>query len=209
MKRKYNKRVHVGTAQWWAGKTRHDPETGCVLYTGFRNKQGYSQVNWRPSGRILVHRLAYEQINGPIPHGHVVCHRCDTPNCVNPSHLFVGTQKDNLRDMFAKGRARPRGKTTQALTDFPTVSGRVDQTLSKSPIREQWLSDCHSTSYAPCRDDVAITDNLLSPPEATAQQQIRAILLGQCPELRALEPAPERLATVPTVAPSCQSEEAA
>ena len=205
MRRKYNKRVHVGTAQWWAGKTRLDEETGCVLYTGFTNKQGYSLVNQRPGNRkILVHRLAYEQVNGPIPEGHVICHRCDTPNCVNPSHLFAGTQKDNLRDMFAKGRGRPQGRATPALTDFPAVSARVNAALAKTLRREEWLTDCQNTSYTPCRDAVAMSGSWLPPVEPTERQQIRAILLGHRPRLRAAEPAPERLLTVATPASCCQ-----
>jgi hypothetical protein len=126
--RKYNKRVYVGTAEWWQKWTRYEPETGCVVFTGFANSQGYCLVH-RPGGgrndNMLVHRLAYEQVYGSISPGLVICHRCDVPNCVNPPHLFLGTQKDNLRDMFAKGRARPRGKETAPLTVFPAVSYRV------------------------------------------------------------------------------------
>ncbi len=51
-----------------------------------------------------AHRVAYELATGPIPEGMVVCHRCDTPACINPDHLFVGTQQDNIADMHRKGR---------------------------------------------------------------------------------------------------------
>ncbi len=121
-------RPKVGTAAWWQKWTRYEPETQCVFYTGYTRPDGYAQVYWN-RGRILVHRLAYEQANGPITSGLVVCHDCDTPRCVNPKHLVVGTQKDNLRDMFAKGRARPRGKATAPMTAFPSVSYRA-------PVRE-------------------------------------------------------------------------
>lgn len=51
-----------------------------------------------------AHRIAYMVFKGPIPGGMVVCHRCDTPKCVRPGHLFLGTKADNTRDMFKKGR---------------------------------------------------------------------------------------------------------
>ena len=51
------------------------------------------------------HRVAWSLVNGPIPKGMRVLHRCDNPPCCNPDHLFLGTDLDNIRDMWAKGRA--------------------------------------------------------------------------------------------------------
>ena len=80
-----------------------EPNTGCWLWIGAYLKSGYGRVG-RRSRR--AHRVSYAAFIGQIPDGQVVCHRCDTPACVNPAHLFLGTQEDNLRDMFAKGRNR-------------------------------------------------------------------------------------------------------
>lgn len=54
-----------------------------------------------------AHRWIFERLNGPVPESMVVRHTCDVPKCVNPSHLLVGTQLDNIRDMESRGRRRP------------------------------------------------------------------------------------------------------
>lgn len=64
---------------------------------------GYGQA--RVAGRhLLAHRLAWSFTHGPVPLGMFVLHKCDVRLCVNPNHLFLGTQADNVRDMIAKGR---------------------------------------------------------------------------------------------------------
>jgi hypothetical protein len=75
----------------------------CVEWQGARMARGYGRL--RVNGRqMLAHRVAWERANGPIPEGYVICHRCDNPPCVNVDHLFLGTQRDNVYDMCAKGR---------------------------------------------------------------------------------------------------------
>jgi hypothetical protein len=77
---------------------------GCLLWTGATTRRGYGQ--FYHEGRLkLAHRVLYAHTYGPIPPGLVVCHACDTPGCVNPAHLWVGTVADNQRDMAEKGRA--------------------------------------------------------------------------------------------------------
>lgn len=82
-----------------------EPMSGCWIWTGPMNSSGYGQVQHGKRGRKLAHRASWECFVGPIGHGLVVCHKCDNKLCVNPTHLFVGTQKDNIRDMDRKGRA--------------------------------------------------------------------------------------------------------
>ncbi len=173
----------VGQPDWWKDRTEFDEKTGCLLYTAYVRPDGYVQVNWK-GRRTLVHRVAFEIVYGPIPKGMKVCHGCDVTRCVNPLHLFLGTQKDNLRDMFAKGRARPRGNATPALTDFPAVSGRVDQTLAKALSREQWLSRWHSTSSTNYRDGALMLYGWRRVMNVPSTRPTQAVVLYKRPESR-------------------------
>jgi hypothetical protein len=76
----------------------------CLIWIGQKDPKGYGRL--RLNGKLQrAHRLMYELHNGPIEHGHVVLHSCDNPSCINPKHLSVGTQLENVHDMLAKGRA--------------------------------------------------------------------------------------------------------
>jgi hypothetical protein len=84
------------------------PFSGCWIWTGAIAEHGYGRYG---KGDKYAHRLSYEFFVGPVPPELFVCHRCDIPCCVNPSHLFLGTIQDNTADMYAKGRDRhPRGE---------------------------------------------------------------------------------------------------
>lgn len=72
----------------------------------------YGQFSFN-GGRIKAHRMAWMLSYGQIPEGYRVCHHCDNKLCVNPEHLYCGTQKDNIRDMMAKGRSQTVGAPQQ------------------------------------------------------------------------------------------------
>lgn len=81
------------------------PFTDCVIWIGAWQNKGYGQTRYEGK-TILAHRAAYIVHIGKIPDGLFVLHKCDVPSCINPQHLFLGTQKDNIHDMISKGRGR-------------------------------------------------------------------------------------------------------
>jgi HNH endonuclease len=95
-------------ARFWSMVTP-EPNTGCWLWSGTVTEHGYGVLRGGQAGRahsIGAHRFAWTLTHGEIPSGREVLHRCDNPPCCNPSHLFLGTQADNVADMVAKGRQR-------------------------------------------------------------------------------------------------------
>ena len=70
-------------------------------------KMSYGSA-WCPEsqGMKRAHRLAFEAAFGEIPNGKIACHTCDNPKCCNPHHIFIGSQKENIADMWRKGRAK-------------------------------------------------------------------------------------------------------
>lgn len=99
----------ITVARFWSKVAVGHP-THCWPWKGGSGEAGYGR--FRVDGAlVLAHRLAYEIFHGPLPetpdyHGAVVRHSCDNPPCCNPHHLLVGSQRDNVGDMQARGRER-------------------------------------------------------------------------------------------------------
>lgn len=86
-----------------------EPNTGCFIWVGGSiDKDGYGAFH--ESHRLMkrAHRASYEYYKGSFDKSLLVLHTCDNPSCVNPSHLFLGTHTDNMRDKVSKGRWRGR-----------------------------------------------------------------------------------------------------
>ena len=96
--------------RFWQKIDRSKGYSACWEWKGAKNRGGSGriQVNGRA---VLAHRVAYELYRKPIPAGMCVLHACDNPACANPSHLFLGTNADNMADKMNKGRhVAPKGE---------------------------------------------------------------------------------------------------
>lgn len=90
----------------------------CWEWQGSLHRQGYGHFPYKRK-ILLAHRVSWNLFNGYIPENIKVCHKCDNPKCINPEHLFLGSQKENVDDMFQKkrkdhqGEKHPRAKLTK------------------------------------------------------------------------------------------------
>jgi hypothetical protein len=125
----------------------------CWLWTGHLNvSNGYGQVSWSErygrSKPVYAHRMAWELTHGPIPAGQSVLHHCDVPACVNPAHLFLGSQRTNMEDAARKGRlhvGRPNKRkiTTEQLLEVDALiaKGVVYADIARAyGVTRAWVS---------------------------------------------------------------------
>lgn len=105
---------------------------------------GYGAIWWRGK-QHRAHRLMWIVTNGPIPDGLHCCHKCDNTKCINPAHIFLGTDADNHRDRDAKGRG-PLGKPNRRgarLTDAQVVAVRQDPRPREKIAADYGISGAH------------------------------------------------------------------
>lgn len=128
-----------------------EPNSGCWLWTGGFDDRGHP---FEPYGRIWVrgssiaaHRASWLTYRGEIPEGMLVCHKCDTPLCINPDHLFLDTHKGNTRDMISKGRddstrISRRGESSNfaKLTPVQVLSIRADPRFQRVIAKDYGIS---------------------------------------------------------------------
>ena len=104
----YKQRAIKPLAERFWAKVQQTDNFHCWNWEGYINPNGYGRIGLgrRADGHEIAHRVSWILHQGPIPKGLCVLHKCDNPTCVNPNHLFLGHQSDNVRDCVKKGRAR-------------------------------------------------------------------------------------------------------
>jgi hypothetical protein len=93
--------------RFWS-KVNKNTTTGCWEWSGANNGRGYGKFHIGGEGnpQRYAHRISWIIANGDIPKGLWILHKCDNPKCVNPNHMFLGTQTDNMQDAASKGRIK-------------------------------------------------------------------------------------------------------
>lgn len=114
----------------------------CWEWVGCINKRwGYGFIGIQTTN-FKAHRVSYEYYKGKIPAGLLVCHSCDNRACVNPNHLFLGTQQDNMDDKVAKGR-----QTKGVNNALAKLNEQQVMDIFNSPLKLQELADIYGVAF--------------------------------------------------------------
>jgi hypothetical protein len=132
--------------------TKGAPEE-CWLWETSISTNGYGRFSIGKTN-VAAHRFSYLAYYGELPKGMSVCHKCDNRKCVNPTHLFLGTQADNMKDMSSKGRANNGGEQTKLNFDqVVEIREKVFSGLKQKEVAAEY--DIHPTNVSKIMNNVS------------------------------------------------------
>ena len=137
----------------WIRAHRSERSGDCLIFTGSKNKKGYGGVRFGDT-LVAAHRLAYAVAKGMTVadlyarcerDGLIVMHTCDTPECINPDHLRLGTHKDNTQDAKQKGRLASGERHGLAMLTNAQVA-EIRQRYAQGGVTQQALADAYGST---------------------------------------------------------------
>jgi hypothetical protein len=140
-------RPRIPISQKIDDKVLRIPESGCWIWLGSITNHGYGTMTLGARTNISAHRASYELKHGPIPDGMLALHTCDIKCCVNPDHIFIGTQKENMADKVRKNRqAKGEKHGMHKLTEPQAVEIKSS---TKRPMDLAKEFNCSATTIRP------------------------------------------------------------
>lgn len=126
-------------------------DNGCHIWGGVVSTHGYGVISVK-SLRFHAHRASMVAQHGPVPPEMVVCHKCDVRNCINPDHLFVGTQSDNMKDASRKGRItafmHPGSMVRGEAHKMARLTDAEAEEIRNSDLEPRFLMAKYSVAYS-------------------------------------------------------------
>lgn len=115
-----------------------DVTKNCWIWIGAKNRRGYGKLCFKTSKNDTAHRVSYKLFKGPIIDNKFVCHTCDNPSCVKPSHLWLGTTQLNKKDQIDKDRG---GRKLKA-SDILQIRNLYENNIGSNTIAKQYNVNC-------------------------------------------------------------------
>lgn len=126
-------------------------ENGCWVWQKSKHRQGYGNVAFKRKCR-LAHRVSWEIFKGNLDKDILVCHKCDNPPCINPDHLFLGTDRDNSLDAFAKGRIQRYKGSDHYYSKLNDENVIAIRNMRKKGKTQEYLSKVFSVNISTIKD---------------------------------------------------------